>query len=278
MKRTYFLITATVLLSVMLFSCNKDDKRDYLVGGTPPVVVALTNTGTDSVSLVYTDSSKQAIKISWTNPEYQFTTGINSQDVSYLLEIDTAGANFTNPQRKQISISKELSLMLLESQLNDYMFNQLKLEDSMQHTLEVRVTATIAGNTAPIASNVIQLKATPYVIPPKVTPPSSGELYITGNALASDWTNAPPENQKFTRVSNTLYEITVPLIGGNSYTFLPVHGSWDFKYSIAKKNDPDEVNGGDFQWQGNDILAPAANGTYKIVVDFQSGKFTVTQQ
>ena len=78
-------------------------------------------------------------------------------------------------------------------------------------------------------------------------------------------------------MSATFYTINIPLIGGNSYTFLPTYGSWNDKYSIAVKNDPSEINGGDFQWQGNDILAPPASGNYKIDVDFQRGKFTVTK-
>jgi hypothetical protein len=96
--------------------------------------------------------------------------------------------------------------------------------------------------------------------------------------LASDWTNSPPTTQKFTKVNATLFELTVALKGGNSYTFLSTFGSWNDKYSIAIKNNPDAVNGGDFQWQGEDIMAPAVSGTYKISVDFQRGKFTVTKQ
>ena len=146
-------------------------------------------------------------------------------------------------------------------------------------SIDVRLKATMNGNVATLlTSNKLTLAVTPYSTPPKVALPASGELFITGNAVASDWTNTPPTTQKFTKVSSTLYELTIALIGGNSYTFLPTFGSWNDKYSIATKNDPNEVNGGDFQWQGNDILAPAASGTYKISVNFQTGKFTVVKQ
>jgi hypothetical protein len=85
-------------------------------------------------------------------------------------------------------------------------------------------------------------------------------------------------SQKFTQLSSTLYEITIKLTGGASYTFVPVYGNWDNKYSIKVKNDPNEIYGGDFQVGGEDILAPPVTGNYKITVNFQLGKFTVVKQ
>jgi hypothetical protein len=158
------------------------------------------------------------------------------------------------------------------------MLNQLQLAPGVTKSIDVRVTASLSSAVSKLVSNTMKFNVTPYAIPPKVTPPTSGELYITGSALASDWTNTPPTTQKFTKVNATLFELTVALKGGNSYTFLSTFGSWNDKYSIAIKNNPDAVNGGDFQWQGEDILAPAVSGTYKISVDFQRGKFTVTKQ
>lgn len=243
-------------------------------GGTPP---ALTATVTGTIPLSYTNRDNEAIKLIWTNPNYQFNTGISSLNVNYNVEIDTMGASFTNPNREVISLGTDLSKTLTQTQLNDYLLNQLQLKPAMVHNIEVRVTGFLVGGSEPLVSNVLSFKVTPFAIPPKVAPPASGELYITGNAVASDWTNTPPVSQKFTQVSTTFYTLTVNLIGGNSYTFLPTYGSWNDKYSIAVKNDPNEIYGGDFQWQGNDILAPATSGSYRIDVDFQRGKFTVTK-
>lgn len=261
-------------MTLLLWSCKKDENRVINTGGTAPVLAA-TNT---NVSLVFANAANRAVLFTWTNPAYTFNTGVSSLDVSYQLEIDTTGANFTNPNKKVITISKDLSFDVTVGDFNDYMLNQLVLKPGIPHNLDVRVKSTIGTGAALLTSNVLKLTATPYTIPPKVTPPASGELYITGNAVASDWTNTPPAAQKFTKLSTTLYEITVNLTGGNSYTFLPTYGSWNDKYSIKTKNDPNSIYGGDFQWQGEDILAPPASGSYKIQVDFQRGKFTVTKQ
>jgi starch-binding outer membrane protein SusE/F len=276
MKKIPQLLLSAILLVTILWSCKKDENRVIFDNGTQPV---LTASVTGTVPVNYLTKDNEAIKINWTNPEYKFNTGISSYDVSYAVEIDTAGANFTNPNKKVLSISKDLSLSIKQSDFNDYMSNQLLLDTAIAHNIEMRVKSSLLGSTGILYSNVLKFSNVKgYGLPAKVTPPASGELYITGNAVPSDWTNSPPSTQKFTRVSATFYTITVPLIGGNSYIFLSTYGSWNDKYSIAIKNNPASVNGGDFQWQGNDILAPGATGSYKIEVDFQIGKFTVTKQ
>lgn len=269
-------ISSILFFSILLLAggCKKDENKIFYEEGTAP---ALTASKTGTIPLSFATKDDEALKLTWTNPDYKFTTGLSSQDVNYLVEIDTTGANFTNPNRQSISISKEKERAFTQEQFNDFLLNQLVLVPGMAHNIEIRVKSTLGTNSIPLFSNVLKYVVTPYAIPPKVAPPASGELYITGNAVASDWTNSPPATQKFTKVSNTLYTLDVALIGGKSYTFLPVYGSWDFKYSITKKNDPDLVNGGDFKSGGEDILAPATSGNYKIEVDFQRGKFKVTK-
>ncbi len=272
MKKFFKLFFVPILLILTMWSCKKDEHRIYYKAGTNPV---LTSSSTAVVVLDNANKSNEAIRFSWTNPGYQFTTGVSSQDVSYTLQFDTTGSNFSNPNMQEKSLSKDLNTSITVKELNTFMA-KLGLAENLPHNMEVRLKSTLLNGIMPLYSNVIKFTATPF-LDVAVPLPASGELYITGNALPSDWTNSPPPSQKFTRVSKTLFEITVPLTGGNSYTFLPTWGSWNDKYSIATKNDPNEVNGGDFQWQGNDILAPAASGNYKISVDFKVGKFTVTK-
>jgi hypothetical protein len=282
MKNILKLLSVSSLLLITLWACKKDENKDFFLGGTPPVLTSQTNTGADSVSMVPADSSKMVILFSWTNPNYKFTTGVSSQNVNYQLQIDSVGNNFNPAKTAVISVSQDLSYNLLESQLNSMMLNTLGLDTSVSYQMEARVVSGIGANNAvPSVSNVFTFSAIPYAIPPKVPPPASKVLYITGSATAGGWMasgDKPIADQQFTQVSRTLYEITVALTGGGSYTFVPVYGNWDNKYSIATKDDPNEVNGGPFQVGGNDILAPANDGTYKITVDFQRGIFTVVKQ
>lgn len=279
--KTIFKINAFMLLTALLLgSCKKDEHKIYYTGGTPPVV-----TSTTGAYVEYANADKVALTLSWTNPNYTFTTGASSIDVTYNIEIDTVGSNFSSP--KIITVSKDLSYTFLVSELNDIMLNQLNLEDSIAHTLEFRVVSSLTNNSVLLASNTVQLTAIPYQIPPKVNPPASGTLYITGSATPAGWMGGgDPEllSQKFTQVTPTLYELTVDLVGGGSYLFVPRYGNWSAvapdpeKYGGLGANNTNNVNGDDFKAGGGDLLAPAVDGTYKIVVDFQKGKFTVTKQ
>ena len=111
-----------------------------------------------------------------------------------------------------------------------------------------------------------------------MAPPASNQLFLVGSATNGGWNNpVPVPSQQFTQISSTLYEITVPLIGGGSYLFLPVNGDWSAKYGGLGSNNTNNPNGDDFKPQGGDLIAPAAGGNYKIQVDFQRGKFTLTK-
>lgn len=275
MKNLMKLFLGVLVLAGIFASCKKDENKVYLEEGTAPL---LTASKTTTIPLSFVTKDDEAIAFNWTNPEYKFTTGTSSQDVTYLFEIDTTGANFTNSKRKQLSISKELSRSFTQSDINDFLLNQLELTAARPHNIEIRIKASLAGSeSTALFSNVLKYTVTPYVIPPKVNPPGSGALYITGSAVPSDWTNSPPVTQKFTVVTPTLYELTVPLVAGASFLFLPDFGSWDAKFGFTGANNMNNVDGDDFKAGGGDMKAPAVSGTYKIQVNFQTGKFKLTK-
>jgi hypothetical protein len=280
MKKIFHLLLSLVLV-LGIVSCKKAENKDYYVSGTAPV---LTGSVTGTIPLTFATAGQEAIKLSWTNPDYMFTTGVSSHDVSYLLEIDTTGANFTNPNRKSISLSGDLGITFTQSQLNDYLLNQLVLKVGIPHNIEMRVTSSIGGSV-PLYSNVLKFTGvTPYAIPPKVNPPASGTLYIVGSAVSGGWNNpvSDPVAQKFTQISPTDYQLTIPLIGDGEYKFISVNGLWDSdkQWSISTEQpsgDPATLNYDLFP-NGANARAPLANGTYKIDVDFQRGKVTLIKQ
>ena len=64
-------------------------------------------------------------------------------------------------------------------------------------------------------SNAVALRVTPYVVPPKVMPPTSRMLFLVGSATAGGWNNpVPVPSQQFTRVDSVTYEGTFYLKGG----------------------------------------------------------------
>ena len=266
---------------VLFASCKKDQSMEYFNGGTAPVI---SSSVTGTIPLSYANSSLNAVTFNWTNPNYQFASGISSQDVSYLLEIDTLGANFTNPSRLTQTISKDLGVTFTQSAFNSILLNQLYLLPGIKHTIQVRITASIASVTATNSvSNVLQFSVTPFQIPPVITPPASGKLFIVGgDSKLGAWANpVPAPAQQFTQVSTTMYTITIALAGDGNYDFIPVNGSWSEKYCVNDATIAGLSAGGSFVdlfSGGSDIPGPGVAGTYKIVVDFQHGKFTTTKQ
>jgi len=277
MKKKFKYMFLCLLLASLAWSCQKDEVKIFLDEGTSPVLTA------NETALVLTDATKneEAVTFYWTNPDYSFTTGVSSQDVTYYLEIDTVGANFTNPNKLTVSISSELSYTFSVGTLNGYLSNTMLLETGISHNLEFRIKSTLVNNTAALYSNVLQMTATPYMPPPLVPVPTEGTLWLVGNAAAGGWNNpllSPYDvTQKFTKVKETLYELTIDFLGGGGYKLVQKMGVWGSQYHAL---DGSVVSGGAFEMKDSDpqFPGPATAGTYKVTVDFQLGKYYVVKQ
>jgi starch-binding outer membrane protein SusE/F len=272
-------LKALVLIAVSAIGfagCQKDEQRNFYLGGKNPSLTANKST----VVLTPATEPEQAILFNWTNPEYQFSTGLSSHDVQYTLEMDVNPA-FTSATKYVTTIAKELKKSFTVLELNNILGNSMMLEFGKEHTINVRIQSSLkfeSSTNAVLNSNTITFKATPYAPPPAVTPPASGKLVLVGSGSPGGWTNDASNTQIFTKVSNTLYEITINLVGNGSVLFLPVPGSWDIKYGWDGSNNANNVNGDKLAQGGGDIKVPATSGLYKISVNFQSGRFTITPQ
>lgn len=263
----------TFIFSAWLFtiwSCKKDENKDYFKGGTAPV---LSSSASGTIPLSSVDKDKEALNLSWTNPDYSFTTGISSQDVAYTVQIDTTGANFTSPVRQEFTVSKNLNSSITVGDLNKYL-TKMKLVPDVGHDIELRVVSNLNG-ALQLISNVIKFTG---VIPYEdfaVPPPPTGELYITGDATPSSWTNNPPATQKATKVDKGAYYIVMNFQPGKYYKFLSTLTQWQPQYGGKSATGGDiGVNLG----SGSDpdaIPTPAVAGTYRIDLDFRTGKYTV---
>lgn len=272
MKKYFNLLSYTAAALLLLSACKKEENKIYFEGGTAPVLTGSTGT----VKLTPGTETSDAITFNWTNPEYRFTTGISSQDVMYSFEMDTLGANFGSKNKYVTNYSKDLSKTFQEGELNNIMGNSMLLKTGRQYTFETRISSILgSGEVTKLTSNVFKFTATPFTPPPKVELPTTGNLYLVGDASPGGWANpVPTPSQQFTKVSTTFYELTVALTGGKSVLFLPLNGDWGDKYGWTGANNNNNPDGDNLKRGGGDIRVPAASGNYKIQVDFQLGKFT----
>jgi len=275
MKNIFKLFTGLTIIATVLVSCKKEINSVTYLGGTKPTVTA---TSLAPIVMVKADENKTWNTFTWTNPNYQFTTGTSSQDVTYTLQFDTTGSNFSNPNIQEIVVAKDLSRAVTIKEINTAM-TKLGLMENIPHNMEIRLRSTLTNSSAPLYSNVLKQVITGY-LDVAVPLPTTGELYLVGDATAGGWNNpVPVPTQKFTKLANnTTYEITVALTGGKEYLMLPLNGDWGHKYAVKDKTLSGLNTGGDFGFDlGDNFPGPSASGNYKIVVDFKIGKFTVTK-
>lgn len=274
-------IALTFFLLAVLAACKKEISKIYYEGGIDPVLTA----SATNVSLEPGQEANTALVLNWTNPNYKFTTGISSQDVSYVFEFDTAGGNFKSGKKVVYnklpanSLSKTFTVADLNSVLGNDM--QLQLNPRRNYTINVRVGSSI-NSSLPLFSNAISFTTKPFAPPPKVEPPTNGTLWATGDAFLSGYANplnSPYDvSQKFTKVSNTLYEAIVDMKGGGGYKLIQIQGDWSTQYhALATGRSWDA---GEFEKKDAEpgFPGPPSAGKYKITVDFQLGKYTVVKQ
>lgn len=277
MKKTKNFLLLLCLAVIGFSSCKRQIEDITYNGGAKPV---LSGTTAD-VRLEAGEESNLAIKFSWTNPEYKFSNGANSHDVNYLLEIDTAGANFGSSRKQTISIAKELSKSYTVGELNALLGNNMVLQLSPRrvYNLEARVTASMAGDVAKLTSDVFSFTAKPFPPPPKVPVPTAGTLWITGDAVASNWANplgAYATSHRFTQLSTTEYQLIIDMKATGGYKLIQTAGDWSNSYHMVA---------GGTAFAGSFALgdlnpafpSPGAIGSYKLNFNFQLGTYTVVK-
>ena len=109
------------------------------------------------------------------------------------------------------------------------------------------------------------------------------KLFITGAATPIGWQagngkEPEPSGQKFTLVNPYTFVInSIALNASSGYLLIPVYSDWGAKYGFTgdkEKNNPTEDT---FKPDGNDFLSPSAGGNYKIMVNFKTGKISLTK-
>lgn len=260
-------ILAIILVVAGIASCEKIEPLTVYELGTATTLSASSTT----LAPVVADSLKTAVSLSWSNPKYS----VDSSTVKYTIQIDSAGKNFARAVERVVNGTRSISF--ISKDINEIALS-FGIAFNKQGTLDVRVISSHANNNERLNSNVVKIAYTPYVTPPKVTPPTSNQLFLVGSATAGGWNNpVPVPSQQFTRIDNVTYEGQFYLKGGQQFLCLPVNGDWSNKYSVKDNNVNGLNKGGDFGFNLSDNFpGPDKTGIYKMRLDFQSGKFTMT--
>lgn len=268
MKNLVNIMMGLAVAVVFFAGCQKEPPLPFYANGTAPVLSSSVTT----IAPGPADSNSVAVVFTWTNPHY----ATDSNTVKYMIQIDSSGGKFNRPDTITVSgikndtlIAKDLNALLVSW---GYKFG-------VSYNVPVRLVSSYANNNEQLISNVITLKITPYVVPPKVTPPASGELFLVGSATANGWNTPIPITQQFVQIDSVTYGGVFELSANGQYLMLPVNNSYSQKYAVSDATIAGLSSGGSFGYYtsgGQNFPGPDSAGLYKIMVDFQHGTFTVT--
>jgi starch-binding outer membrane protein SusE/F len=271
MKYLSKIVFGILALTAIFMACDKVGELPYYNNGSSVVL----SSSTATVAAAPADSLKTVLTLNWTSPNYSTT----ESTYKYLIEIDSTGRNFSKEYSRVVTgiTSTALTTSFTAKDLNAIMLGY-GFNFGVAYTMDVRITSSYGNNNEQIASNVLKIKMTPYKIPPKIVPPTSGRLFLVGDATQGGWNNpVPVPTQELNKIDSVTYGGVFDLVGGKEYLMLPVNGDWSNKFSVADKSLAGLNAGGDFGFNLNDNFpGPSVTGRYQIIVDFQKGKFTVT--
>lgn len=266
---TLYKIAFSAMLGVFLLAaCEKAEELPFYEAGSAPVLSA----SATAIAPAPADSNKVVLNLNWSSPNYATDTA----NYKFVVEVAPAGTNFAAPLSKTIAGARTVSYLAKE--LNTALLDKFGYLINQTVNLEARVISSYSNNNERQISNVVPMKATTYKVPPKVPLPVTGELFLVGDASQGGWNNpVPTPSQQFTRIDETTFGGVFKLNGGKEYLILPKNGDWGNKFSVANKGAAGINAGGAFGFNLSDNFpAPATDGDYKIILDFQLGTFTVT--
>ncbi|MES2847624.1 MAG: SusE domain-containing protein, partial [Bacteroidota bacterium] len=265
MKNIFRLLFSAIVVTSLFASC---DKKQDLVTFNDGKAVVLSSSNV-AIAPAVADSNNVAATFSWTDPGY----AVDSSAVKYILQIDSSGRNFSHAYEKQIIADRDTSF--LNKELNAIALS-FGFAFNTAYDMDVRVISSYPNNNEQYTSNTVKINFTPYKVPPKVALPTSGKLFLVGDASQGGWNNpVPTPSQEFAKIDETTFGGVFNLLGGKQYLALPVNGDWGHKFSVSNSSAP--VTGGDFGYDlSTNFNGPATDGWYTIILNFQTGKYSVT--
>jgi starch-binding outer membrane protein SusE/F len=258
-------IVAILFIGCAIASCDKSN--DLMVASNGNAVTLSSSVAT--LVPLPADSNKISLTFNWTSPNYAQETSL----YKYVLQIDSAGRNFSKAASKTFTgiLTTSFTAKDINSIALAYGFNF-----NVAYDMDARVISSYGNNNEQYTSNTVKIKYTPYKVPPKVALPTTGKLFLVGDASQGGWNNpVPVPTQEFSQLDETTYAGVFNLVGGKNYLVLPLNGDWGHKFSIADGSLAPAA--GDFGYDlPTNFNGPATSGWYIIKLDFQKGKYAVT--
>jgi len=224
-------------------SCDENESFEILPA--QDFFQILTPSSGSVVVLDDTNLLNNALFVSW-----ESTTA--SSEATYTIEVAETGTDFANPV--VLGTIQGTSFSMTVDELNTFLLDVMELNSEEATSLDVRVSSNEE------VTQTISIVITPYKV-------EYEELFLVGTITDPQWT--PEAALPMTRLDVNIFEITVDLVDGDEFKFLPTNASFDGDWG----EDPN--NAGNIIVEGEQNLSGYAAGKYKITVDLNTFTFTV---
>jgi len=253
MKRIFKPLFALAVVFAGVVACEDNDEEFSLdTNSSGELVIA-----PESASFEVTEDNldEQAERFAWNDIEFSLPTA-----VTYRVELDTVGGNFSNPQSLAETSGTNASITF--GQINDAVLALGGIND-----VEANYLVRVAGYTAdagvdPVASEPITVSVEPFEGYPYEI------LYLVGAATAPGWDNGsgngqvnPPLYPAIDATTNTYYYSGY--FNGDAFKILSDLGNWQPQYGV--RNGAVGVNDGN--GSDPDVFSVPADGYYDMVID-----------
>jgi len=173
MKTLFKNIGFLALTMLVLASCKKDEEKLTVTAGESPVLAASASTlllTKDSAQDTVITFSWNKYDMSWTNP------ALGSDIAKYTLEITSTPKGFASAYA--IDYTGKLTGQFTGEALNQLLLNRLELPVDIESEIQVRLQSAVSPNSAPVYSNVVSMKVTPYLVS---SVPDYPSLFVVGS-------------------------------------------------------------------------------------------------
>lgn len=248
MKALFTKIFLLSIMSMMIWSCKKDEVRVTATDGKAAVLTASSNT----LVLAKADAAKTAVTFTLTAPDYGYDAAVTST-----LQLGVKGANFANAKEFGLdanTLTKSFTVLDFNALLL-----AMNLKTGLTSDVEARIKSSISPQVAPVYSNVTSLKVTPYAL--------VSFIYVPGDYQG--W-NPSTADSLISATSNGIYEGVINYAPGGSFEFkLTPEKKWDLAYGDAGAGKLTSTG-------GSNLKVPAA-GSYKLTANLNTLEFTAVK-
>lgn len=140
------------LVALLVMACEKDEEKTIFKPGAAPALTA----SSSAFVLEQANAGNTAVSFTWNPADFGYNAA-----VGYSLQISKKGANFASASTTELSMGNTTSKSFKVGELNRELLKIIS--GGVASDLEVRVKSSLGVQAvAPVYSNVVSIKATPY--------------------------------------------------------------------------------------------------------------------